>query len=83
MSIEIIDLKKRYQDEKYEILKCIKNVLKKNKFLRCQAITSISNNSSIQTLIKCGFKKEGVMKKFLRNNQQKKSFDAVILAKTI
>ena len=29
MSIEIIDLKKRYQDEKHELLKCIKNVLKK------------------------------------------------------
>ena len=61
----------------------LKNVLKKNKFLRCQAITSINNNSSIRTLIKCGFKKEGQLKKFLRNNKQKKNFDAVILAKTI
>ena len=30
MTIEILDLKKRYQEEKYEILKCIKRVLKKD-----------------------------------------------------
>ena len=61
----------------------LKIILKKNKFLRCQAITPKKNNSSISSLIKCGFKKEGVMKKFYRNKKQKKSFDAVILAKTI
>ena len=29
MKVEIIDLKKRFQEEKFEILKCINRVLKK------------------------------------------------------
>ena len=29
MKIELIDLKKRFQEEKTEIMKCIKKVLKK------------------------------------------------------
>ena len=33
MAIEIIDLKKRFQEEKYEILKCINRVLKKGNFI--------------------------------------------------
>ena len=33
MTIEILDLKKRYQEEKYEILKCIKRVLKKGNLI--------------------------------------------------
>lgn len=61
----------------------VKIILKKERFLRCQAITSKNNFSSINGLIKCGFKKEGIMKKFYRNNKKKKNFDAIILAKTI
>ena len=59
-----------------------KIILKKNRFLRCQAITSKNNPSSVYGLIKCGFNKEGVMKKFYRSNKVNKNFDAVILAKT-
>ena len=33
MTIEILDLKKRYQEEKYEILNCIKRVLKKGNLI--------------------------------------------------
>ena len=33
MKIEIIDLKKRFQEERYEILKCINRVLKKGNFI--------------------------------------------------
>ena len=67
-----------------EILKGLsKVILKKNRFLRCQAITSKNNSSSVRGLIKCGFKKEGVMKKFYRNNKLNKSFDAVMHAKTL
>lgn len=61
----------------------VKIILKKERFLRCQAITSKNNDASINGLIKCGFKKEGIMKKFYRNNKKKKNFDAIILAKTI
>ena len=32
MKIEVIDLKKRYQEEKHEMLKCINRVLKKGSF---------------------------------------------------
>ena len=60
-----------------------KIILKKNRFLRCQAITSKNNPSSVYGLIKCGFNKEGVMKKFYRSNKLNKSFDAVIHAKTL
>lgn len=60
----------------------LKIILKKNRFLRCQAITPKNNTSSVRGLIKCGFKREGIMKKFYRNNKQKINFDAIILAKT-
>ena len=67
-----------------EVLKGFsKIILKKNRFLRCQAITSKNNSSSESGLIKCGFKREGVMKKFYRSNKLNKSFDAVIHAKTL
>ena len=33
MTIEIVDLKKRFQEERYEILKCINRVLKKGNFI--------------------------------------------------
>ena len=67
-----------------EVLKyLLKIILRKNRFLRCQSVTSKNNYSSIQGLIKCGFKKEGIMKKFYRNKKQNKNFDAMILAKTI
>ena len=33
MKIEIIDLRKRFQEEKYEILKCINRVLKKGNLI--------------------------------------------------
>ena len=67
-----------------EILKGLsKIILKKNRFLRCQAITSKKNPSSVYGLIKCGFNKEGVMKKFYRSNKLNKNFDAVIHAKTL
>ena len=61
----------------------VKIILKKERFLRCQAITSKNNGASIHGLIKCGFKKEGIMRKFYRNNKKKKNYDAIILAKTI
>ena len=61
----------------------LKNILRKNRFLRCQSITSKNNYSSIRGLFKCGFKKEGLMVKFYRNQILKKNFDAVILAKTV
>ena len=61
----------------------LKVVLRKNRFLRCQSITSKKNYASIRGLTKCGFKKEGIMRNFYRNNKQKKNFDAMILAKTI
>ncbi len=61
----------------------LKIFLKKNRFLRCQSITSKNNHSSIKGLLRCGFKREGIMKKYYRNKKQNKNFDAVILAKTI
>ena len=67
-----------------ESLKYLLNVfLKKKRFLRCQSITSKYNHSSVKALIKCGFKKEGIMKKFYRDKKINKNFDAVILAKTV
>ena len=61
----------------------LKIILKKNKFLRCQAITSKKNLSSINGLKKCGFKIEGIMKKFYFSDKKNKNSDAIILAKTI
>lgn len=59
----------------------LKVILKKNRFLRCQAVTSKKNLPSINGLKRCGFKIEGVMKKYYAS--KKKNFDAVILAITI
>jgi ribosomal-protein-alanine N-acetyltransferase len=61
----------------------LKVINKKERFTRCQAITSKNNFSSIYGLIKCGFKTEGVLKKFYRHKKKMKNFDAIILAKTI
>lgn len=67
-----------------EVLKgLIKMILTKNRFLRCQAITSKKNTYSIKGLKKCGFKIEGILKNFYRDNKYKKNFDAVILSKII
>tara|TARA_Y100000816_G_scaffold292019_1_gene285439 strand:+ start:4576 stop:5127 length:552 start_codon:yes stop_codon:yes gene_type:complete len=67
-----------------EVLKYLsKIVVRKNRFLRCQCIVPERNYPSLQVLIKCGFKKEGLMKNALRDNNRKKSFNAVMIAKTI
>ena len=72
---------KGYFTEVLEYL--IKIVVRKNRFLRCQCIVTESNYPSVKVLIKCGFKKEGLMKNALRDNNRKKSYNAVMIAKTI
>ena len=70
-----------YWGNKYfsEVLKgLLKIILKKNRFLRCQATTAENNLCSKRVLVKCGFKKEGIMKKYYRNYEKNKSFNAVI-----
>ena len=65
-----------------ETLKYLLNIImQKNRFLRCQAITASNNISSIKGLIKCGFKKEGILKNYYRYRDKNKSFDATILSK--
>tara|TARA_B100000674_G_C37908072_1_gene947157 strand:- start:459 stop:1007 length:549 start_codon:yes stop_codon:yes gene_type:complete len=76
----------KYWGRRYfiEALKGILRVINtKERFIRCQAITSKNNFSSIYGLIKCGFKREGVLKKFYRDKKKLKNFDAIILAKII
>lgn len=64
------------------VLKNIINILKKKKIARIQAVTSIYNKPSIMGLKKCGFKREGILKKYYYNKLKKKYFNAVILSKT-
>lgn len=61
----------------------MKICIKKNRFHRCQAITAKNNIASIMGLIKCGFKKEGVLVNYYFDKDNKKNFDAVLLSKTI
>ena len=61
----------------------LKIILNKKKFLRCQAITAKNNKSSINGLINCGFKKEGILRKFYSSYNKNKNCDAVLLAKII
>ena len=44
MRIEVIDLKKRFQEEKYEILKCINRVLKKGNFILTSEVQNFENS---------------------------------------
>ena len=44
MRIEVIDLKKRFQEEKYEILKCINRVLKKGSFILTSEVKNFENS---------------------------------------
>ena len=44
MTIEIIDLRKRFQEEKYEILKCINKVLKKGNLILTPEVEKFENS---------------------------------------
>ena len=44
MKVEIIDLKKRFQEEKYEILKCINRVLKKGNFVLTKEVENFEKS---------------------------------------
>ena len=44
MTIEIIDLRKRFQEEKYEILKCINRVLKKGNLILTPEVENFENS---------------------------------------
>jgi len=44
MKIEVIDLKKRFQEEKHEILKCINRVLKKGSFILTSEVQNFENS---------------------------------------
>jgi len=61
----------------------MKLCIKKNRFHRCQAITAAKNFSSANGLIKCGYKKEGILKNYYYDKSNKKNFDALILAITV
>lgn len=61
----------------------MKICIRKDRFRRCQAITSKNNKASIVGLIKCGFKKEGTLINYYCDRNNKKYFDAAILSKTI
>ena len=63
------------------IVKNILNILKKEKIVRVQAVTSIYNKASITGLKSCGFKKEGILRNYYYNQLKKKSYNAIILSK--
>ena len=44
MKIEVIDLKKRFQEEKHEMLKCINRVLKKGSFILTSEVQNFENS---------------------------------------
>ena len=60
----------------------IKIIIRKDRFRRCQVVTAKYNQPSAWGLIKCGFKKEGILIKYY-GGVHKKNFDALLLAKTI
>jgi [ribosomal protein S5]-alanine N-acetyltransferase len=73
----------KYQNKGYfkKILKNIIKILKKNKIVRIQAVTSQSNKPSILGLKKNGFKVEGILRKYYFSKKTKKNYNAVILSK--
>tara|TARA_B100000963_G_C22464220_1_gene597141 strand:- start:205 stop:348 length:144 start_codon:yes stop_codon:yes gene_type:complete len=44
MKVELIDLKKRYEDEKEHLIKCFDNVLKNSSLIMTDEVANFENN---------------------------------------